>query len=285
MDAICDKTIIQQHYYSNPELLNKRKEVWLKWGNHPQTYQDWLFAKIFNFQDKKNILDAGCGLGDIFFNLIQHSLIQHGTACDISEQMILSLEQKLKKSGIKESHYEIVQANIDHLPFISNSFDIVLSSCVFHHISNLTDAINELLRVTRDGGRVLVSFAITDFEKGMNKIHYDALQKLNFPTFMSNRYLHQTNIERIHSFFNSHFSHHQFYIYQNDLEISSLEDALAYYQSALMFRGARGITDERIASDLWLKLAETVKNSFQENLKRKNKITYPSKVYLYDIRK
>jgi len=43
-------------------------------------------------------------------------------------------------------------ADVQKLPYPSSSFDRVISTCLFHHISNPTEGFKEILRVLRPGG-------------------------------------------------------------------------------------------------------------------------------------
>lgn len=51
---------------------------------------------------------------------------------------------------------EFVLANLESLPFENSTFDRVLSTCVLHHVSNLEDAIDELIRVCKPGGVISI---------------------------------------------------------------------------------------------------------------------------------
>jgi len=51
---------------------------------------------------------------------------------------------------------EFVIANLESLPFESSTFDRVVSTCVLHHISNLEEGIDEMLRVCKPGGVISI---------------------------------------------------------------------------------------------------------------------------------
>jgi len=85
--------------------------------------------------DVETILDAGCGNGTITNHLYGYDI----TAADRSEE------------ALKYVKHRAVQAEIEHLPFADDSFDLVLCSDVLEHLPNdiYEQALSELKRVAR----------------------------------------------------------------------------------------------------------------------------------------
>lgn len=54
------------------------------------------------------------------------------------------------------SAIQLKVADVHHLPFSSNSFDSVLSTEAFHHYESQSKALQEMIRVTKKGGKVIV---------------------------------------------------------------------------------------------------------------------------------
>ena len=68
--------------------------------------------------------------------------------------------------------HEVAVADTLNLPFRTNSFDAVISIAVVHHLSSHTRrqrALRELVRVTREGGVVLVY--VWAMEQERKKVH------------------------------------------------------------------------------------------------------------------
>jgi len=107
------------------------------------------------------VLDAGCGTGA---NLALLSRT-HGRAvgCDLSEAGVrLSASRGLKR---------VLVADVNHLPFRSGAFDCVLCSDVMEcaEVEPRTAAA-ELARVTRTGGRIIVSASAYEFLRSEHDI-------------------------------------------------------------------------------------------------------------------
>ena len=102
------------------------------------------------------MLDVGCG------NAYLASLLQESiglvTGVDYSETMILKARQKIPLGT-----FEVSVA--DNLPFKDQNFDRTLCYSIFHYFSSkqqVYDTIDELCRVTKKGGIILVGDILDD---------------------------------------------------------------------------------------------------------------------------
>ncbi|MBI2572513.1 class I SAM-dependent methyltransferase [Candidatus Woesearchaeota archaeon] len=96
-----------------------------------------------------SILDVSCGTGNLLQELSQRDY-QNLQGVDYSSKMVEIAQAKLK--GIAT----IQKADVHHLPFKDNTFDYVVSTEAFHHYHNQQKAIQELARVTKSQGKVIV---------------------------------------------------------------------------------------------------------------------------------
>ena len=112
-------------------------------------YAVWDVVKNFNssIDPKSKILDAGCGNGKNMAYLQNEGHTINGI--DFSDSLL---------DICKEKSLNVKNSDIRNLPFQDNTFDYVISIAVIHHLSSYCEqdnAIRELLRVTRKGGKVL----------------------------------------------------------------------------------------------------------------------------------
>jgi len=93
-------------------------------------------------------LDAACGTGRITALLaaLGHDVI--GT--DTSPEMLSVARRKLPDVDLRHG-------DVQDLPFDDRSFDVVTCSLALAHFEKLDPAIDELTRVTKPGGRVVIS--------------------------------------------------------------------------------------------------------------------------------
>lgn len=82
------------------------------------------------------------------------------TGVDIDKRILQIAKQKIEK---KQLRIRLLKTSADQLPFTDKSFDVAVSSLVFHHLPLRVkqSAIKEIRRVLKDSGR----FLLVDFGK------------------------------------------------------------------------------------------------------------------------
>jgi len=88
------------------------------------------------------------------------------TLCDISPGMLKRAKQKLLKEGVL-NRVEIIECDICKLHFADESFDFVLCW------GGTIDALKELLRVTKRGGKISI-FLVNKYRAAINKFRENA---------------------------------------------------------------------------------------------------------------
>jgi SAM-dependent methyltransferase len=103
-------------------------------------------------KSKNIILDAGCGTGSniIFFN-------QFGTTYGIDISPVAT--KFCRRRGIKN----VLTGDVSKLPYKSNFFDIVSCMDVLEHIENEKKVINEIFRVLKPGGKLILTVPALPF--------------------------------------------------------------------------------------------------------------------------
>ena len=102
------------------------------------------------------VLDVGCGTGDLTIAAKARAGSTGSViGIDASPEMIAEANSKVAKAGI---NVEFRLDRIEALTFADNSFDVVLSSLMMHHLpDDLKRAgMNEIYRVLRPGGHLLI---------------------------------------------------------------------------------------------------------------------------------
>lgn len=131
----------------------------------PVTYDQWFTTSIGQLVKKVEgellfdlikpkpgdlILDAGCGTGVFTLDLLHLGCPIIGI--DLSMPMLLRAKQKARGYP-----FRIVRADLLSLPFSENSFDKVISVTALEFIEDGRGAIDELFRVTKRGGSLVVA--------------------------------------------------------------------------------------------------------------------------------
>jgi ubiquinone/menaquinone biosynthesis C-methylase UbiE len=101
-------------------------------------------------QPDSSILDVGCGTGILLQQLLQLGQGLNLQGVDIAPEMVKVAQTKLGQS------VEIRQGSANRLPFDANSFDAVTCATSFHHYPNPDNALREMLRVLKPGGKLVL---------------------------------------------------------------------------------------------------------------------------------
>jgi malonyl-CoA O-methyltransferase len=96
----------------------------------------------------QHAVDLGCGTGYGLVKLSERGPVTL-TGLDLAPGMLRIAEEAAPEA-------ELVQGDIEALPFAGNSFDLTLSSSAIQWC-DLIQALSEIVRVTRPGGRVVLS--------------------------------------------------------------------------------------------------------------------------------
>jgi ubiquinone/menaquinone biosynthesis C-methylase UbiE len=98
-------------------------------------------------------LDVGCGTGDDVRGLAAPvGPTGEVVGVDSSETMIAEAEKRAEGSGLPVTFQ---QADAHHLPFADETFDGCRIERVLQHLADPQQAVREMARVTRSGGRVV----------------------------------------------------------------------------------------------------------------------------------
>jgi len=101
----------------------------------------------------KKVLDVACGLGWASINLARAGGIV--TAVDLTSNAIKFAQNYAAQDGLE---IEFIQMSAEELRFESSSFDFVLGWGFLMHTENPEIALNELIRVCKPGGQVVLYF-------------------------------------------------------------------------------------------------------------------------------
>jgi ubiquinone/menaquinone biosynthesis C-methylase UbiE len=99
-----------------------------------------------------DVLEIGCGSGAMAAEILRRFPAVRLTATDYDESMVGVARERLAPFGDRA---EARRADATDLPFADRSFDAVLSFIMLHHVINWEQALGELVRVLRPGGRLI----------------------------------------------------------------------------------------------------------------------------------
>lgn len=129
-------------------------------------YDDWYKTKLGNFVDKvetkcvfdlfkvrkgMKVLDVGCGTGNFSIKLAKMGCEVIGI--DISEEMLKVAEEKAKKEGLNIKFYNM---DVYNMEYEADYFDGIVSVTAFEFLEEPEKAIEEMFRVLKPNGYLLI---------------------------------------------------------------------------------------------------------------------------------
>jgi ubiquinone/menaquinone biosynthesis C-methylase UbiE len=117
-------------------------------------------ARLADVREQETVLDLGCGTGSLLRALTAQQPHARYTGLDPDLRALAAARRRLRAEAGRVS---LIQGYAQHLPMTGQSFDVVLSTLIFHHLPDdaKRQAMREVHRVLRPGGRLL----LVDFGK------------------------------------------------------------------------------------------------------------------------
>ncbi len=100
------------------------------------------------------ILDVGCGTGYTTIGVLKASIAFEIVGIDQNSEQLRRARRNLNDEKRRTS---LVRGDVDHLPFKSERFEAVVSAGAIEYFSDPGKAINEIARVTKVNGQVIVA--------------------------------------------------------------------------------------------------------------------------------
>lgn len=122
------------------------------------------------------VLDCAAGTGEL--SLAAARKAERVVCTDCSGEMLKVARKKAKKRRFVNIEFE--RANIFHLDYADGTFDIVIAGNVLHLLENPGNAVRELARVTKSGGKILLPTFMTRDKAAISEVLLKAYRRLGF---------------------------------------------------------------------------------------------------------
>jgi SAM-dependent methyltransferase len=117
-------------------------------ATRPQTTLSWLQPLTAEIV----VLDVACGAGHAAELAAPH--VRQVVGVDLTRALLDVGAERLRNAGVR--NVLLQEGNAAALPFVDDSFDLVFCRTALHHMADPERAVQEMARVCRPGGRVVV---------------------------------------------------------------------------------------------------------------------------------
>lgn len=121
------------------------------------------------------VLDLACGPGLVACAFARHA--GQVTGIDITPAMLEQAAKRQQEQGLDNLVWQL--GDVQALPYADASFDLVITRYSFHHFQHPGQALAEMIRVCKPGGRVLVADVAMPPDKSAA---YDRLEIMRDPS-------------------------------------------------------------------------------------------------------
>lgn len=150
--------------YATADRLYDRIALHQLFGEEAESFHSWLFRQV-QAPATASVLEVGCGTGAMWqVNRGKVPSGWHLTLSDLSEAMVRESEYNLKNDGLQVAYK---RHGAQRLPYAEDSFDVVFANHMLYHVASVDDALAEIRRVLKPGGRL---YAATNGEEHMAEV-------------------------------------------------------------------------------------------------------------------
>ena len=159
------------------EQFGRAAELYATSRVHAQGRDLGIIVQLARPQAGDLVLDVSTGAGHTALALAPH--VSRVVAADITPEMLAVARRLAAGRGL--ANVEFCQADVRALPFAGASFDIVTCRTAAHHYPQLAEAVREMVRLLRPGGRLIVSDTVAPDDEVADRF-INAVETLRDPT-------------------------------------------------------------------------------------------------------
>ena len=158
-----------------------------RYRTEPEIFSFAQFTRLHG----KRVLEVGIGAGTDFLQWVRAGARASGV--DLTAEAVEHVRRRLHVYGLAAE--DIRQADAEHLPYPSGSFDLVYSWGVIHHTPRTETALRELIRCAAPGGTVKVMvYNRRSYFAFYKYLYFGVLRGRPWRSFVDVLHHHQENV-------------------------------------------------------------------------------------------
>lgn len=226
--SIADKRVVKAQYETSARL-ETRISIHEKYSRNKQPFGEWIVSH-YDLQPGERVLELGCGTGSMWKDVV----LPEGCRVTLTDLSPGMLETARTATAHLAADYAICDAMDVRWP--DASFDVVIANMMLYHVPDIDRALREIRRVLKPDGR----FYAATF--GVNGATEAVLDMLELPSSFNHRFTLQNGREQL----SPYFEHIEVNCRPDALEITVIEDLIAYLRSMSGMTVLADISDQQL---------------------------------------
>ena len=226
MSKFVDQHYLKTDQYRDASNLDARVVIHQRFSTNSYGWFKWVFDTLLKLTENARILELGCGHGLLWKE--NANRIPTGwniTLSDLSSGMLDSAWRNLVVTG---RAFQFKEIDAQSIPFEDETFDAVIANHMLYHVPDRSNAIAEIKRVLRPGGRAIVTTVGENHLKEMMgwyaRVHVSKVWESFVSPFTLENGLNQLK---------PYFPNVTLSRYEDNLEITEVEPIMAYVRSSI----------------------------------------------------
>ena len=184
-----DKSDLMDQYRCPKGRLGRQVAALM--NRHHKQLTTWGLTKVEIGSDFV-ILDVGCGGGKTVNRLAQLAPQGKVFGIDYSPDMV-EYSKKVNQKLIAQNRVEIVEGSVEKMGFSNDYFDLVTAFETYYFWTNFPDALKEIKRVLKPGGKLLL----------VNEMVQDGEYEVTHEKLIKETHVHIISLEEIRNIIQS----------------------------------------------------------------------------------
>ena len=223
MNRFTDPTYLKTQQYKDDANLNARIQVHRRFSTNQRGLFGWLFSHL-KLPPNSRILELGSGSGAFWLEVLNDIPADWAlTLSDLSEGMLQVARENLGAIS-QQVEYKLIDAQ--QIPYDEEQFDAVMANFMLYHVPDRDQAISEIQRVLKPGGRL---YAVTNGFQHMREVRA-LIASIDSETDVTSAGT-LFALENGHDQLAQHFAQVELQRYKDSLEVTEVEPLVDYILS------------------------------------------------------